>query len=522
MFSGRVRAMPRYGFAIDHRKCIGCHACTVACKMENDVPLGVFRTWVKYIEKGTFPDARRYFSVLRCNHCTDAPCISICPTKALFKRDDGIVDFDGARCIGCKACMQGCPYDALYIDPQALTAAKCNFCAHRVEVDLAPACEIVCPTHAIISGDLNDPTSEIARIVRSEQTTVRAPEQGTGPNVFYIGADGATLDPAAVRQAEAYLWSEIVPDAQTHSRDNGSGPSGNEILAMAGGAITTYNTSHPAMWGWRVSTYLWTKSLASGIVMAALIALGLGHEPAGVLSWAAPAAAFVFVALTGYLLVADLKQPLRFLYIFLKPNPTSWLVWGAWILVAYSAALIGWIWGDIGPPAVFRTLGMAAAVPLAPLAAAYSGWLFNQAEGRDLWQSRLLHVHLVIMAFLGGSGALVLLAPILGATSAVMRVLAVILVASAAAHGLVLLLEFTGKHPTRNAATAAHNLTSGVFARHFWGGVLLAVGVAGGAGAAFLVISSEPLLWVSAAAALAGTWLYEDGWIRAGQSAPLS
>ncbi len=106
----------RYGFAIDHRKCIGCHACTVACKTEHGVPVGQFRTWVKYTERGEFPHARRFFNVLRCNHCTNPPCVTICPTAALTKRADGIVDFNGDACVGCKACMQACPYDALYID----------------------------------------------------------------------------------------------------------------------------------------------------------------------------------------------------------------------------------------------------------------------------------------------------------------------------------------------------------------------------------------------------------------------
>src|SRR5205807_306990 len=155
--SGPPTRTMRYGFVIDHRKCIGCHACTVACKEENQVPLGTFRTWVKYVEKGTWPHTRRYFSVLRCNHCDDAPCVTICPTVALYRRADGIVDFDGARCIGCKSCMQGCPYDALYIDPNTNTAAKCHYCAHRLEVGLEPACVIVCPARAIIAGDLDAP-----------------------------------------------------------------------------------------------------------------------------------------------------------------------------------------------------------------------------------------------------------------------------------------------------------------------------------------------------------------------------
>src|SRR6516162_2199263 len=138
----------RYGFVIDQDRCIGCHACTVACKEEHQVPLGVFRTWVKYIEKGEYPYTRRHFGVLRCNHCDSAPCSTICPTNALYRRSDGIIDFDNQKCIGCKSCMQACPYDALYIDPASNTAAKCNFCAHRIEANLEPACVIVCPTHS--------------------------------------------------------------------------------------------------------------------------------------------------------------------------------------------------------------------------------------------------------------------------------------------------------------------------------------------------------------------------------------
>ncbi|MEL7158065.1 MAG: 4Fe-4S dicluster domain-containing protein, partial [Actinomycetota bacterium] len=125
--------MTRLGFLLDSDSCIGCHACTVACKSEHDVPLGVNRTWVKYIETGSFPNVSRHFSVMRCNQCDDAPCMTICPTNALYRADNGVVDFNDDNCIGCKGCMNACPYDAIYINPETNTAHKCNFCNHRIE-----------------------------------------------------------------------------------------------------------------------------------------------------------------------------------------------------------------------------------------------------------------------------------------------------------------------------------------------------------------------------------------------------
>ena len=183
----------KFGFVLDNRKCIGCHACTVACKSEHDVPVGVNRTFVKQTEKGVYPDSKRLFSVTRCNHCTDAPCVEICPVECLHIRPDGIVDFNSDRCIGCKSCMQACPYDALYIDPDTNTAAKCNYCSPRIEIDLEPACVNVCPEHAIISGDMDDPSSEISQLMSQQNVMVRKPEKGTNPNVFYINADEVSL-----------------------------------------------------------------------------------------------------------------------------------------------------------------------------------------------------------------------------------------------------------------------------------------------------------------------------------------
>src|SRR4029453_7084590 len=378
----------RYGFVIDHRRCIGCHACTVACKEENRVPLGAFRTWVKYVERGTFPDTRRYFSVLRCNHCDDAPCVTICPTVALYRRPDGIVDFDNERCIGCKSCMQACPYDALYIDPDTHTAAKCHYCAHRLEVGLEPACVIVCPERAIIAGDLDDPRTEIARMVAREQVEVRKPEQGTRPKVFYVGADSSTLTPPLQRPASTFLFSKrsaaetdlVRMVAALQAKE----PGGDGTLSRP-----VYDAPHAVRpWGWKVASYLWTKSIAAGALLVAAFA---GSDAwGGLFSTAAPALSLLFLALTTVLLVVDLKRPERFAYILLKPNWRSWLVWGAWILMGFGGAGAAWLASGVTGRSDLLHLVLVPSVLLALATAGYSAFLFGQAEGRAFWQSPLV------------------------------------------------------------------------------------------------------------------------------------
>ncbi|HEY8695143.1 MAG TPA: 4Fe-4S dicluster domain-containing protein, partial [Chloroflexota bacterium] len=362
-----------YGFVIDQRKCIGCHACTVACKAENDVPVGVFRTWVKYIEKGEFPNTRRHFSVMRCNHCDNAPCVAICPTRALYTRDDGIVDFDNRRCIGCKSCMVACPYDAIYIDPDEHTAAKCNYCAHRVDVGLQPACVLVCPVQAIISGDLDDASSTISRLVAREPVQVRKPEQGTKPKLFYIGADEASLVPETTLQPSQYMWAEVHPweqdkvDLLSLAKASQHYRNGNEVEAAASAARvsaaprTVYNVAHEKPWEKLVSGYLWTKSIAAGALIVAGSVLGLGLFSDAVVTVAAPLVALVFLALTTLLLVVDLGKPLRFLYILTKPNWTSWLVWGSYVLIAYGLVAALWLAAWLaGLPAVLAGLAWPA------------------------------------------------------------------------------------------------------------------------------------------------------------------
>lgn len=374
---------PKWAKVIDQTKCVGCHACTTACKSENQVPVGVTRTYVKSVDIGFFPQARRSFQVTRCNQCEDAPCVTACPTTAMFRRPDGIVDFDKSACIGCKACIAACPYDAIFINPEDHSAEKCNFCAHRLDVGLEPACVVVCPVEAIMVGDLNDPTSRVAQIVDRQPVAVRRPEKATRPKLFYRGAHEATLDPLAARRPEGgiYAWAE----QPTTGIQVGSGVSAGANSSAA--ALISYDVSHEAPWGWRVSAYIWTKGLAAGAYIVPLLLALFGIVPGDgpLWRWFAPVAGGAFLALTGVFLVWDLKHPERFYLIFLRPQWRSWLVRGAFVISAYGAVLGLHVAANlVGAFDATRILAIAGG-PLAIATAVYTAYLLAQAKARDLW-----------------------------------------------------------------------------------------------------------------------------------------
>jgi Fe-S-cluster-containing dehydrogenase component/formate-dependent nitrite reductase membrane component NrfD len=511
----------QYGFVIDHSRCIGCHACTVACKAENDVPVASFRTWVKYAEKGRFPAVKRHFAVLRCNHCTAAPCVTICPVTALSKRKDGIVDLDRDACIGCRACMQGCPYDAIYLNEDSGSAEKCHYCAHRTERGLEPACVIVCPEGAIISGDLHDKESRIAKIVAQGSTLVRRADQGTGPNVHYVDVEPSLLEPGTTERPEMYLWSDRPP----HKREPWP-----EALPLVPDVRVVLDAGHKVEWGWHVAAYLVTKGIAAGAALLAPFADALGLTGFA-RDFAPEIIALVFTLITTYLLVVDLARPKLFLTLLTRPNTRSWLVKGAWILIAFSITVpitiaLHWLgWGSgHGESYMFTAAGEELRWLNALLGlgvAGYTAFLFQQCEGRDLWQSKALLPHLLVQALMLGAAVLAPLA-------ANPRELLAWLGAALILHGGFMTFG-KQKLATENARQAAAFLPVirlGPIARPYKLSIVIGTALP----AFFVAIGNlhraTPILPVLACAAalctIGGLYLYEYCYIRAGQLPPLS
>lgn len=199
----------RYAMLIDLRCCIGCQACTVSCAIENATPQGDFRTTVsQYQVKLAGQSAVNNVLLPRlCNHCDNPPCVPVCPVQATFQREDGIVVIDNKRCVGCAYCVQACPYDARFINHETQTADKCTFCVHRLEAGLLPACVESCVGGARIIGDLKDPDSTIRQLLLQHETEIRVlkPENGTLPQVFYLGLNEAFTQPLS-GQASPALW----------------------------------------------------------------------------------------------------------------------------------------------------------------------------------------------------------------------------------------------------------------------------------------------------------------------------
>jgi Fe-S-cluster-containing dehydrogenase component len=200
--------MPRYGIVIDLRKCQGCKTCQVACKFAHHTPQGVSLIKVKKGERGTYPNVTVDFSTMQCMHCGNAPCVDVCPTGATFQDSNGVVDIHRDQCMGCRYCVIACPYGArTFVEKvtpyyaivkespfdqiakeqhQAGVVEKCDMCRPRVAAGQEPACVAACPVIARYFGDLDDPNSEVRKLIAQRHGFQLLAETGTDPSVYYL------------------------------------------------------------------------------------------------------------------------------------------------------------------------------------------------------------------------------------------------------------------------------------------------------------------------------------------------
>jgi Fe-S-cluster-containing dehydrogenase component/formate-dependent nitrite reductase membrane component NrfD len=545
--------MTNYGFLIDQSKCIGCHACSTACKSENQVPIGVNRTLVKYVETGAYPDVRRRFQVTRCNHCANPPCVRICPVTAMYQRDDGIVEFDPSICIGCKSCMQACPYDSIYLDPETNTAAKCTFCAHRIDVGLEPACVVVCPEHAILAGDLNDPASEISRKLSTAQATVRKPEQGTGPKLFYSNGNDWSLHPSAASASDSFMWADKITEQNTSTYElpvfvasTKTSKSGTPLRPpqeqgrpmngpiQIGGRVaehmvqTAYNAQHKIQWHWELPTYIVTKNIAGGLFM--LLSLGsmfniFNFDSATFL--ATGFTAMVFMLITTILLIKDLSQPKRFLNILLRPQWKSWVARGAYIMVTFTAvAGLWWLlegaaflgWRPVEFIAGIRPIVAWIVFPFALGVVIYTAFLLGQAEGRDMWQNSLLPFQLFAQSMMVASGMFLILNLSVSLPADLQTLLVTLFPASIAINLLLTLAGKFNSFASEVAMLAHREMTHGRFRNHYWwGGITL-----GHLIPLTLVLTFARAFPVAVLFTVVGLFFYEYAFVMAPQHIPNS
>jgi formate-dependent nitrite reductase membrane component NrfD/ferredoxin len=484
---------------------------------------------------------------MRCNHCTDAPCVEICPVEALHTREDGIVDFDNNRCIGCKSCMQACPYDALYIDPDTNTAAKCNYCAHRVDVGREPACVSVCPEHAIIAGDILNPTTEISQLLARQAVKVRKPEKGTNPNLFYIDADEASLNPEATDKSGPSLWNSqargvghyakaaekmmhtnddidllqmvIDNDMQAaYQRKESENP--NYIDVLSGKARRVYDTPDKGiLWGWEVSAYVFTKAIAAGAFLIPFLAIIMGYEVSSTAKLWSAGISLSFLALTGLFLVMDLDRPDRFLNVLLRPQWNSWLVKGGYTITVFGLLVTIWGAATFFKISIPENILLWVTAVFAILLAVYTAFLFAQAKGRDFWQSPTLPLHMLVHSVMAGTAIFIIASIFIGFENW-MSILRNVLIIALLVNIGTLITELTITHPTTSAKKVVTMITKGRYKNLFW---VITVIIGNIIPLIFLFVqNTEPLLIGSSVLVLIGIVATEKIWVEAPQRIPLA
>jgi formate-dependent nitrite reductase membrane component NrfD len=415
--------------------------------------------------------------------------------------------------------------------PDDHTSAKCNYCTHRVDIGLEPACVNVCPEHAIISGDMDNPLSEISKLLARETVSVRKAEKGTNPKLFYIDGDKASLDPGEANPGTDYMWSSQSRGVGDYAKFAEEKVRTNALVQIEGRKKNDHKDAREpsarrvydapgkgVLWGWEVSAYIWTKAIATGAFIFPILSDYFVNVPAQA-HWIGAIIAIVFLAVTGILLIMDLGRPERFLYVLLRPQWRSWLTRGAYIITVYGGLLTAWIVSAyFGFETLFRFIEPLAIV-FAFLSAVYTAFLFAQAKGRDFWQSPMLGLHMIIHSLMAGVAVFLIAAPFLNAGPRFWTVLFLGTFALLIVHLITLAIEMTTTHSTDDAHTVVKMITSGQFSRAFWLGMILVGNVL-----PMFLLWTENVFGIVVAGVfiLTGLYVAERIWVKAPQLIALS
>ena len=420
-----------------------------------------------------------------------------------------------------------------------------------MDVGLEPSCVQVCPENAIISGDMDDPETPISKLLAREKVTVRRPEKGARPKLFYINGDEAALTPDDAPVASDYMWGNqrrgvghhapggehenggasltqgVIPLERKPERNGARGgapaPAGPDPTpkVQPEKARRTYDEpSKGVHWGKEVPAYICTKAIATGAVAIPFLAVGIGTPVPDAALWAGAILGLIFMLATGGLLVLDLDRPDRFHYVLLRPQWKSWLTKGAYIITGFGGLLVLWV--------VIKLLGggrvtdVVLAWPLVALAfatAVYTAFLFAQSKGRSFWQSPALPLHMLAHAAVAGAAALYLVSFFVGGLLPLREALVWTLALGLLGGLLVFWAELSVRHPDRDAARAAQMIYKGRYKRLFWG---VAV-VLGSLVPLTLIATGSPVAIAAAGVlALVGIFAAEHAWIEAPQMIPLA
>lgn len=461
--------MVRHGMVIDLDRCIGCHACTVACRQENATPPGVRWTRVLQVDEGTYPKVRRSFISRACMHCAEPPCVEVCPTGASFKRPDGLVLVDQSRCIGCKACTLACPYEARHflaqMDPyfadqstpfeqvrpadqhQKGTIEKCTFCVHRLGAGLQPACIETCPAKARYFGDLNDPSSEVYRLTKDPRAAQPSPEWGTDPSVYYLLPYVKEFNPGPLKEKDV----SIQPPAPYAA------------------AVSTGVTGQ-SDWAWKVALYMGLSSAGAGAYLAWQVARAV--DPAwGNVGRGSLALAVGSVLLGALFILLHLGRWSRFYLAAARPL-ASWGSRGFLILSAFGVLgvlqIAVWILGLEGLDGPLSALIALVALAILP----YGGLALRSMRSFTLW-SHPLQVGLYLSSALLAGGGLLAVNPESSLSSSQAQALGIALVVLATIEATILaefLRQVKRRSPAGRASTRA--LVSGTASALFWWGAV--------------------------------------------------